>query len=203
MLKADAVDLLAVVALVDLIEHGEDRVLVGSDFAQHLHGRFEVFVRFGVGDVDDVYEKIGDDGFFEGGLEGIDEAMRELAHEADGVGGQHVLAVVEIESAGGGVERGEELVSREDFGLGQLVEQGGFSGVGVADDGYGGDGLAQSLGPLHVSVLDDFLEFLLHDGDAVANHAAVRFELCFALAAGAGAAAALAAQVSPCSAQAR
>lgn len=128
--------------------------------------------------------------------------MGEAADEADGVRDEDVLGVVELEAAGGGVECGEELVFGEDVGVGELVEQGGLAGVCVSNNGYGGDGFAEAFGALDVAVLDDFLELLLHDRDAFADHAGVGLELGFALAAGAGAAAALAREVGPGSSEA-
>jgi hypothetical protein len=43
----------------------------------------------GGGGVDDVDEEVGEDGFFEGGAEGLDEIVGQIADEADGVGEQH------------------------------------------------------------------------------------------------------------------
>ncbi len=80
-----------------------------------------VLFDIGAAGVDDVEEEIGEDGFFEGGFEGFDESVGEIADEADGVGEEDVLAVGEFAAAGGGIEGGEELVFGEDFRAGDVI----------------------------------------------------------------------------------
>jgi hypothetical protein len=91
-----------------------------------------------VGRIDHVQQQVGVGGFLQRGLEGVDEAVRQVADEADGVGQRHRaprLRIAQVQLAGGGVQRGEQLVGRIGARLDQRVEQRRLAGVGVADDG--------------------------------------------------------------------
>lgn len=181
---------------VDFVEDGEDGFIGGAEFLEDAEGGGVVFFEVGIGDVDDVDQEVGHDGFLERGFERLHEAVREAADETDGVGDEELVITGEVKLAGGGVEGGEEFVFGEDVGAGERVEEGGFAGVGVADDGGGGDGDAESAAALNAALLDDLDEFGFEAGDAVAHYAAILFELGFAFAAE-RAFAALPGQVSP------
>jgi hypothetical protein len=114
--------------------------------------------------------------------------MGQLLDKADGVGEQRFLAAGEGYSAGGGVEGGEQLVLGEDVGGGEGVEEGGFAGVGVADEGDGGDTGRLAALAVQVAVAADLADFPLDFGDAFADAPPVDFELGFARAARADAA---------------
>lgn len=109
---------------IDFIEDEEGAFVSGPELVEDGGGGGVELLSVGGAGVDDVDEEIGEDGFFKGGAEGLDEIVWEIADEADGVGEQHVLAVGELEAAGGGVEGGEEFVFGKDFGGGEAVEQG-------------------------------------------------------------------------------
>ncbi len=187
---------------VDFVEDGDGGFVGRAEFAEDGERGFVVFGDGGVGDVEDVNQKIGDKDFFERGLEGFDETVGEAADKTDGVGDEEFLVVGQQELPRGGVERGEEFVFGEDGGAGEFIEEGGFAGVGVADDGGGGDGDAEAAAALGVALLDDVFELGFELGDAVVDEAAVLFELSFAFAAHA-ALTALAGQVSPRAGEAR
>ena len=151
----------------------------------------------GVGDVADVEDDVGFGDFLEGGAEGGDEFGGKVADEADGVGEDDAAAGGEVEPAHGGVERGEELVLGVDLGTGEGVEEGGFAGVGVADEGDDGIRHAAAGAAVEASGAADLLEFFLEADDAVADEAAVGFDLGFAGSAEEAEAAALAFEVGP------
>ena len=140
--------------------------------------------------------KVGDHGFFERSFKGVHKAVGEAADEADGVGDEELLIAAQDELTGGGVEGSEEFVLGEDVGAGEGVEEGGFTGVGVADDGGGGDGHALAFVALDAALFLHDLEFAFETGDAVAHEAMVLLELGLAFAAHL-AFAALAGEVSP------
>lgn len=121
------------------VELGED-VFDFGDFLRHVW----------VACVDDVEDEIGVDGFVEGGAESLDELGWKVLDESDGVGeedgggGRKRIGyrVLSIESAGGDphfsharIEGGEKFVGYVGAFFGERVEEGGFTGVGVADDG--------------------------------------------------------------------
>ncbi len=181
---------------IDFVEDGEDAFRVGAELLEHLDRRRVVLFDVGVGDVEHVDQEVGNEHFFQGGLEGFHEAVRQSADEAHGIGDEQFLIVAQDELAGGRIERGEEFVLGEDVCAGERVEQGGFAGVGVADDGRGGHGHAQALAALRAALLPDFDELALEAGDAIADDAAILLELGFAFAAH-GATAALAGEMGP------
>ena len=143
----------------------------------------------GIGDVDHVDQEIGEDDFFEGGLERLDEAVRQTADEADGVGDKELLVAAEMELTGGGIECGEEFVLGENGGPGERVEEGGLAGVGVADDGGGGHGDPLAALALGGALFADVDQLALEGDDAVVDETAVLFELGFTFAAHAAGAA--------------
>ena len=84
-------------------------------------------------------------GFFERGLETLDQVVRQIADEPDRVAQQHRPPAGQLPAARAGVERGEQRVLHEHVGAGQHVHQRALAGVRVADqrDGHqvapGGD----------------------------------------------------------------
>ena len=173
---------------VDLVEDGDGAFVFGSEVCEDFEGGVVVaFDVFG-GGVEDVDEEVGEDGFFEGGFEGFDEAVGEVSNKSDGVGDEEGLAVWEFDAAGGGVEGGEEHVFGHDVRAGELVEEGGFSGVGVADDGGVRGFVFFAVLALGFALFADFLEFAFAAVDAEVCEAAVDFDLFFAHAAGCAAA---------------
>ena len=182
---------------IDLVEDHQDGFLGGTDLFEDGVDGADLFLGVRMADVDDVEEEIGLDDLFEGGLEGFDETVGEFADETDGVAEEDVLVGGEAESACGGVQGGEEFVLREDFGAGDGIEQGGFSGVGVAHDGGEGPLMTLATIALGSALASDDVEFLADAFDAFLGFAAIRFELGFALAADGTEAAALAGEVGP------
>ena len=71
----------------------------------------------------------------------------------------------EVEPTGGGVEGGEELVLDEHAGVGESVEQARLAGVGVADQGDGGDPAAAARLAAGVPAGLHLLQVLLQGGD--------------------------------------
>ena len=168
---------------VEFIENGDDGLVAGTELTEHAERGFVVFLEVWIGDVEYVNQKIGDDHFFERGLEGLDEAVGEATDEADGVGDEELLIAAEDQLARGRVERGKEFVGREDVRAGEGVEQRGFTGVGVADDGASRDGDALAFGALHAALQHDAPQLGLEVRDAITHCAAIVLQLRFTLAA--------------------
>lgn len=124
---------------VNFIEDDEGGFVGGVEFVEDVEGGLVEFEDAGVGGVEEMDEEVGVGDFFEGGVEGLDEEVGEFADEADGIGEEEGLVVRELDFAGGSIEGSEEFVFDEGIGAGEAVKEGGFAGVGVADDGCGGD----------------------------------------------------------------
>ncbi len=163
---------------------GEDGLFVaGAEFIEDADGGVVQFGGLGAGGVDDVDEEVCEGGFLKCGHEGFDEAVGEVADEAHGVGEQHILIVGEGEAACGGVECGEEFVFGVDVGSGEAIEEGGFAGVGVADDGDDGHFAVAAFFALGGADAAHVGEFGAEACDAIAGQAFVHFDLFFAFAA--------------------
>ena len=139
-----------------------------------------------------MHEVVGAGGDLERALEGLDQAVRQSAHESDGVGEQHRLTARQRQPARGRVERGEQAVLDEHAGVGQPVEQRRLAGVGVADDGDVGEPAAPAALALQRAGGGELLEIGLELGDPAHDPPTVDLELGLAAAeAGADAAALL------------
>ena len=128
--------------------------------------------------------------------------MGKASDKTDGVGDEEFLVTTEMQLAGRGVESREEFVLGEDRGSSEGVEEGGFAGVGVADDGGGRNGDALAALALSGALFADVDEFAFEGYDAVVDEAAVLFELRFAFTAHA-AGAALTREMAPGAGEAR
>ena len=129
------------------------------------------------GNIHHVQDQGGVGDFFERGAEGFDQRGGQVPDESHRIADQHAAAGGQGHRTHGRIERGEHARIGQHGGLGQAVEQGGFSGVGVT---HQGDGRQRHRLPLaamqrasgaHVfQILFDFL-------DAAVDAAAVGFEL--------------------------
>ena len=61
--------------------------------------------------------------------------------------------------------------------MGQGVEQGRFPRIGIADDGENGKRLTETSRPALILMAGDIIDFPLQMGNAVADAAAIGFEL--------------------------
>jgi len=80
--------------------------------------------------------------FFERGAEAGDQGVGQVADEADGVREEDLAAAGQLEGAEFGIESGKHARGCEDPGAGERVEERALAGVGVSDQGDGGDGTA-------------------------------------------------------------
>ena len=71
-----------------------------------------------------------------------------VALKADGVREQHLLRLVQLQAAGGGVQRVEQAVVGRDLRAREGVQQRALAGVRIADDGHHGHGVALAAAAL-------------------------------------------------------
>ena len=97
----------------------------------------------------------------ESGRKRLNQIVRQLADEPHRVGHQHRLAAGQSETAGGGVQCGEETIAHQGVGPAKLVEQGGLARIRVAHDGDFAKRRALPLLALSVAATADFLQLPL------------------------------------------
>ena len=144
--------------------------------------------RLGAGSIADVEDHVRLHRLLQGGTEGFHQVMGQPADKAYRVDEQYLPAVRQPEGPGSGIQRGEELVLRQYARLGQGVEQGGFSRVGVADDGHRLDAVLFPALPAALPLLLHAVKLETQGTDPPADMPPVAFQLGFAGAAGANAA---------------
>ena len=81
--------------------------------------------------------------------------------------------------ARGRIKCGKQFIFGDYFGFGQGIEHGGFAGIGIADDGYNGNGLGCPLLAMDFTLSSYRFNFFAQFRDTAANAAAVYFEFCF------------------------
>ena len=105
---------------VDLVEHQHLRHVGRADLVQHALHLGDLLRVVGIGGIHHVQQQVGIGRFLQGGLEGVDQAVRQVADEPHRVGQRHRAAgLAKVELARGGVERGEQLVGGIRAGLDQ------------------------------------------------------------------------------------
>lgn len=130
--------------------------------------------------IDDMQQHVRMDRLFKRCAEGRHELVWQLPNKPDRIG-DHDLPrfVAEKNTARGRIERGEELVCRIRLCLRQRIEECRFPGIGITDERHRQGPIALALPPLRAVLPFEFLEPHLEHLDALADEAAVRFELRF------------------------
>ncbi|MNY51159.1 hypothetical protein D3C86_1867240 [compost metagenome] len=118
---------------VQLVVDLEGRQLVRADLLEHRIHLLDLQLALRLVSIDHVQQQVGIARFLERGAERLDQLVRQVTDEADGIGEDHRTDVVELQTAQGRIEGGEQLVGSEDIRLGQRIEQGRLAGVGIAD----------------------------------------------------------------------
>ena len=87
----------------------------------------------GIGGIGHEEEQIGFAGDIKRGTERSDQAVWQVADKADRIGQQQLTMVGHMHETGLGIECGKEAVVDVGIRVGAGVEEGGFPGIGVAD----------------------------------------------------------------------
>ena len=127
----------------------------------------------GIGAIHDVEDEVGVRHLFQRRAEGLDQVMRQMAHEAHCVGHGAVAPAGQVELAHRRIEGREERVLHEHARAGEPIEQTGLAGVRVAgqcDSGCTRALARTTLGtayPLHVLQLAAQHRHLVADATAI------------------------------------
>lgn len=162
---------------IHLVEDEKPWNLVELELCEDpLDGR-DLVLDLRTGGIDQVEEEVGLFHLFEGRLEGGEQIPRQIADEADGVVDDDLLFVREPEPAAGRVERREHPLFGDHLAVGQGVEKGALSRIGVADDRDDGKVSSRPLGTTLLTTFTDVGQLLLKEGNPVADPASVDFQL--------------------------
>ncbi len=104
-----------------------------------------------MGPVHDVQDDVGVADLLERRAERLDELVRQVPHETDGVGERVDAAVIGRGAAHRGIQRREQRILDEDAGAGERIEQTRLAGVRVPGDRDRRDRVALALGALGVA----------------------------------------------------
>ena len=145
----------------------------------------------------DMDDDVGLGDLFERRAEGGDEMGRKVRNKADRVRQDRLAARWQVEPAHRRVEGRKQQILGADRRMGQVVEEGRFAGIRVADEGD--DRVRHPPACLAVQGAGalDVVELAPEPGDALADQAAVDFELALARAAEKAETAALPLQMGP------
>ena len=130
-----------------------------------------------MGAVDHVQDQVGVGDLLQRRAERLDELVRQVPDEPDGVAHRVDAAVAGLGASGGRVERREQGVLDEDTRVGEPVEQRGLAGVGVAGDRDARDLVAPTARPLGVARGPHVRQLPTQLGDAGVDAAAVGLDL--------------------------
>jgi hypothetical protein len=164
-------------AAVGFVHDQELGDVPGADLLEDEPDGVDLGLGFGSRAVDHMEEELRLSDLVEGGTEGLDQLVRKLADESDGVGDENGLTPRESQAAGPGIEGREGSALDQDTGIGQAVEQGGLAGVGVAHQGHRAVTAPDTGATLGPTGGRDLAEVDLESGHAAEEAAAVHLEL--------------------------
>ena len=115
-------------------------------------------------------------------FECLDQRMRKLLNESDGIGKGYLAPLGKHEFPRRRIERGKQLIVAEHARIGERIEEARFAGVGVARKGYLEHAAFVPPLALKRAHFVQLLQLAFDRGYAFAHHPAVDLELAFALA---------------------
>lgn len=169
---------------VGLIHDVDDRDGAGAELLQGAGGDVHVHLVVRVRAVDYLEDQVGIDRLLERRAEGVDEVVRQVVDEADGVGQEEVAVAARGDLPDGGIEGCEKHVLHHDFlflirtaGLEEPVHERRLAGVRVADERNLRDTGGLALAALRVAVFRDLAELLPELRHILLDAAAVELDL--------------------------
>ena len=128
-------------------------------------------------------QHIGQQRLFQRRMKRIDQRMRQLADETNGINQQKLAAGRRFDRANHRIERGEQLILRQHVRAAQRIEQGRFSGVGVTDQRHNRHLVFLSSGAPETALAAQFINFPAQVAHPSADAPPVHFQPRFARAA--------------------
>ena len=163
--------------------------MAGPDLLQGPGRDFDLAITVGIGKVYDLQQKVRLADLLQGGPEGLDQGVGQVADKADGIGQKEGQVAGGLDPPDRGIQGGKEHVLFQDLFLvcilsvavaQQGIHQGGLARIGIAHQGHPGDAGLEPAAPLGLPFLVDDLQLLFHLADPVLDPASVQLQLLFA-----------------------
>ena len=179
-LKESSQDVTRAVELINFVEDHQSRLSFRANFFQNSIDRLNLFFGLWMAGINDVDEEIGLNNFFQGCFESFHETVWEFADKPDRIGEQHILVGWQPKSSRGWIKSGKQFIFGEDTRAGERIEQGGLSGVGIANDGGQSPMIALPGITLSETLPADDFQVSRNPGDPVLDATTIGFQLRFA-----------------------
>src|SRR6266542_1013823 len=168
---------------VDLVHDEQLGHRVRAHLGEHLTYRPDLLLRVGMRTVDHVQDQVGVGDLFQGRPERLDQLVRQVPDEPDGVRERVHPAFGRVGPAGCGVQGREQRVLDQDARTSEPVEQAGLAGVGVAGDRHAGHAVAAAGAALGLAYRAHAGDVALEAGDPGVDAPAIGLQLRLARAA--------------------
>src|SRR4029079_14392779 len=163
---------------VGLVEYDQAWLVARPELVEDGLDRRSMLIGVRIRGVDHLEQDVGAVDLLARRPERIDELVRQLVDEANGVGHDRGLPITELDLARRRVQRREELVlGSRHFRADEFVEQRRFAGVRITDDAHGGPQAPITAAGGRGAVLTHLVDAVLHLGDARADDAPVGLQL--------------------------
>ena len=120
-------------------------------------------------------EKISGYRSFERALKGLDKTVRKAAYKSDGVSKQHWLTTRQRQTASGRVKGCEKSILCEYPCVGETIQQGRLTCIGIANDGDLSETASITTFPLERTSLSELPQFGLKCSNSTIDLPAVGF----------------------------
>ena len=166
---------------VNLIEHHKRTRLARANLFQNAMDRIKLTGKVIIRCIGNHEDQIGLTNLRQGRFKGINEPVRKLLDETDGIGDRHRPAARQAISTRCRIKRSEELILRKYRRPSQSVKKRRFTSVGIARKSDAERGRSDPLLRLHGPSTLNHGKLASNRSNAVANHASIDFELAFSL----------------------
>ena len=128
---------LKIIQHVDFIHDQQRRDLISFDFREHRINCVNIFLHAHIGRINDMQQQRRLARLLERRFKRGHQIVRQVANKAYGIRQDGFADIRDINPAQRWIQSGEQLVRSIVLGFGYLVEQRGFTGVGITDQRHG------------------------------------------------------------------
>lgn len=164
---------------ITFVENERPRNHIEIEVLENLDNGGNLDVDVGGAGVDDMNQQVRLTQFLQRCSKRSDQFLRQIANEANRICHDDLTVPWESEPAAGCIERFKQPVFSGDVTLRQDIEEGGFSGIGIADQGKNRHSVPGSTRTALALMTDKLMQLPLEMRDAVSDAAPIRFQFCF------------------------